>query len=252
MRVVSILMQRMEPRLQGMHAARRRALSRAVQALLGGGKLWLTALGRSLPGACLRKHAIKSVDRLLGNGALWRERLDVYGAIVASLRTAPHTPIILVDVTAISGRKCALQASLAYQGRSVPILSLVRSKTSIFKRRTQQQFLRQLATVLRPDDCPVLITDAGFESPWFEEVEARGWHYIGRVRRRTKFRVGEAWLSAVELHQRAVHRAKNLGMLAFPKCAPKPRRMVLSKRRTKGRRRRLTTKGKTSGSRSSY
>ena len=43
------------------------ALARVVRALLSGGPLALTHLGRSLGGTACVKHQIKAVDRLLSN-----------------------------------------------------------------------------------------------------------------------------------------------------------------------------------------
>jgi hypothetical protein len=49
------------------HATRAAAVARVVHALLMGGKLSLTHLGRNLGGIGHVKHQIKAVDRLLGN-----------------------------------------------------------------------------------------------------------------------------------------------------------------------------------------
>lgn len=66
-------------------ATRATALMRVMGALLTGGKLSLTHLGRSLDGGAHFKHQIKAVDRLLGNQHLYEERDDIYRAIAASL-----------------------------------------------------------------------------------------------------------------------------------------------------------------------
>jgi hypothetical protein len=49
------------------HRALREALLKLVQALLSGGKLSLTQLGRYRAGEAYPKHQIKAADRLLGN-----------------------------------------------------------------------------------------------------------------------------------------------------------------------------------------
>ena len=56
------------------HAARSAVLLRGVAAVIKGGRLALTHLGRHLPGSAQVKHQIKALDRLLGNGHLSRER----------------------------------------------------------------------------------------------------------------------------------------------------------------------------------
>jgi hypothetical protein len=58
MRALQILQEKLEIALDFMHAKRTAAFWRAVEGLLGGQRLWLTALGRSLAGACSDKHRI--------------------------------------------------------------------------------------------------------------------------------------------------------------------------------------------------
>ncbi len=63
------------------HRARAAAVARVVDALLSGGSLSLTQLGRHRRGDAYVKHHIKAVDRLLGNKHLQRERDGIYRAI---------------------------------------------------------------------------------------------------------------------------------------------------------------------------
>lgn len=79
------------------HAVRAAALVRVVGALLIGGKLSLTQLGRSLTGVARVKHQIKAVDRLLGNQHLHRERDDIYRALARTLLAGIRRPLIIVD-----------------------------------------------------------------------------------------------------------------------------------------------------------
>lgn len=79
------------------HAIRAAALVRVVRALLSGGRLALTQLGRSLGGTAYVKHQIKAVDRLLSNPHLQDERIGIYRAIAQTLLVGNRQPIILVD-----------------------------------------------------------------------------------------------------------------------------------------------------------
>ena len=63
---LKVLSQWLADRLVVGHSTRAAALLRVVGALLTGGKLSLTHLGRSLDGPAHAKHQIKAVDRLLG------------------------------------------------------------------------------------------------------------------------------------------------------------------------------------------
>jgi hypothetical protein len=73
MRALEILQKKLAPALGFMHSKRRDALWRIVEGLLRGQELWLTELGRSLPGACSIKHRIKAVDRVLGSSTMQRQ-----------------------------------------------------------------------------------------------------------------------------------------------------------------------------------
>lgn len=227
-----------------MHKKRVGALFRVVSALLFGGKLWLSALGRALPGEGSRKSAIKAVDRLLGNVALYMQRRSIYAVLAEHLLGMSRSAVILVDVTDARPGFLSVSASIAFDGRSLAIYSLIAAKDEIFRVKTQKRFLRDLQRILPDEFTPILVTDAGFESPWFNLVSELGWHYVGRVRNRTKFKVGDEWLDAQALHARATRRARNLGELPFPRARPVARRLVLAKRRRNKGRTRYTTKGK--------
>jgi hypothetical protein len=211
-----------------MHAARWDAVWRTVLALIAGKKLWLTALGRALPGEVERKHAIKAVDRLLGNTTLYCERRRIY-AVLSSLLIRAGKPVkILIDTVEIRHKTIGFVASVAHQGRAIPIWS-----TMVAALRPNEGncrvFLEGLRRVL-PSSCrPILITDGGFERSWFDLVEEMGWDYVGRVRGMTKFDHRGRKLSCKDVHAMAGRRAKNLNDIRFPIKDPRDRRLVLSR-----------------------
>jgi hypothetical protein len=98
----------------------------------------------------------------------------------------------------------------------------------------------------------VLVTDAGFESPWFDAVADAGWDFVGRVRNSTKMLIDGRWMGNKEVHRRATNRAQNLGRVAFPRSKPTERRMVLAKAPQRGHRRRLTRAGRISNKRGDH
>jgi Transposase DDE domain len=251
-RALQTLQYRLRSGLSDIHAQRRQALFRVVAALLKGGMLWLSALGRFRCDPGQDKHGIKAVDRLLGNRALHRSRLQFYRALAAwILRTTRH-PILLVDITEIRPGVCALTASLALSGRSLPLYGIVRRKKTISRRRTFIRFLDDLSSIMPHGVVPIVVTDAGFESPWFDEIERRAWHYVGRVRHLTRFLWRGEWVSAQALHRLATTRARTLGEVPFPRHKPSSRRLVISRKPLpKGRRRNNTCgrKGRTASDR---
>ena len=229
MRAMPRVLQQVDRSLRFLHKQRRRALLRAVGALVvGGGSLWLSALGRAVEGPVLRKHAIKMVDRLLGNRAIQASRVEIYRAVAALLLRGARQAVVLADITQVRPGKYALTASLAMNGRGVPIYSQVRSQGAISKKASIAAFLRALKRVLPEGIEAVLVTDAGFESPWFDQVAEHGWHYVGRVRHLTKFQLDGKWVGVKQLHRRARPWVECLGHLLFPRCRPRSRRIVLA------------------------
>lgn len=244
MHALKNLQEKIDANIPNVHKARRGAVWRAVEALLSGGKLWLTELGRNLCSTATEKSRIKTIDRLLGNPLLFIQLNFFYWSLCQVLLREGQSPIILVDITEIRPGVCALTASIAHDGRSLPIYNLVRSKSYVAKRRCKKRFLQGLAVILPAGVTPVLVTDAGFQSPWLDDVEKMGWHYVGRVRHRTKFFYDGDWKGVKQLHQMATNRAKNLGEVSYPKRNPKARRLVIAKKpKSKGRKRK-TSKGK--------
>jgi hypothetical protein len=243
-RALERVLQRVDATLFFVHKQRRSALLRAVHALLCGGALWLSALGRAVQGPVAPKHAIKMIDRLLGSRALHRQRLEVYAALAGLLLRGMRQVVVLVDITEIRPGLCALTASVAMDGRGVPILDRVRRKKTISKRASFGAFLRDLQRVLPSTVTPVIVTDAGFESPWFDQVCAMGWHYVGRVRHQTRFLLDCEWVGVKTLHRRARPWVQNFGELPFPRHRPRPRRIVLSPRPEAKGRTRLNTLGR--------
>jgi hypothetical protein len=227
-RALEMLHERLKCRLDFLHVARWRSLWRVVQALIAGKQLWLTALGRSLPTAAHRKHAIKAVDRLLGNDHLYRERFAIAAALAAIVIHRRTRPIVLVDTVEIRHRVVAITAALAHDGRSFPIWS---TKVRHYRPRARdlRRFLDELGRVLPPACSPILVTDAGFETPWLCEVDRRGWDYVCRVRGQVHVLYKGEWVGLERIRSLATGRAKNLGTLSLARKTPHARRVVLSK-----------------------
>lgn len=238
MRAIDILHRRLSPAFAFMHAARWNAIWLMVQAVIEGERLWLTALGRARPGVALPKHAIKAADRLLGNRHLVVEQRLAYAGLAAMIVASQSCPIILVDTVEVRPRWFALVASVPFKGRSFVICAHATRKQKP-PRPILLRFLRDLRSIL-PSGCrPVFVSDAGFESPWFDAVSSFGWDYVGRIRGKTTLFLDGRWVANQVLHAQATNRARNLGYALFPRHRPGERRIVLSKRpKTHHRRRR--------------
>jgi hypothetical protein len=242
LRALDIVHDRIRQSIDFMHAARWAALWRTVLALIHGNKLWLTALGRALPGDAMRKHAIKAVDRLVGNRKLYQERPRIAAAMAALLIGRRTTVVVLVDTVEIRHKVIGFVASVAHQGRSIPIWA---TKVNAYRVKAAgcRVFLNGLRRVLPPCCRPILATDAGFEADWFDYVERLGWDYVGRIRGQIKFISNGKQLPCADLHAMASGHAKNLSVLQFPSKKPRARRVVLSKLPTSRHRRVKTRRG---------
>jgi hypothetical protein len=201
------------------HATRAKALVRVVRALLTGGKLSLTHLGRSLSGPAHVKHQIKAVDRLLGNRHLQRERDGIYRAIASTLLFANKRPVIIVDWSDFElGRQwLMLKAAVPVGGRAIALYERVFPFKRYNSPGAHREFLRALRSVL-PEGCrPIIVTDAGFRGPWFREVESYGWDWVGRIRNKIKYyrEQTQRWCFTDSLYPNATAVPRYLGEMAL-------------------------------------
>lgn len=211
----------------------------SVRALIACKQLTLTAVARALERDIAPKHRIKAVDRFLGNPRLQAVTEKLCGALLQTLlpKRSPSSLTILIDWTQLDAKHYALVAAVPIEGRAQPILAHVHPSAKQGTRQAHRKFLNALSVILPPGICPLLITDAGFESTWFEEVEKRNWDYVGRLRHRTTVRrAGSAkWISNKALHTLATRKPRDLGLHEFPRTHPGARRLVLASRQPKGR-----------------
>lgn len=244
MRASSILQAQLREGAKIVHAKQWSALWRAVTGLVQGGQLWLTALGRSLPGTTTDKHRIKSIDRLLGNPAIQRALPQICAVLAALLLRRIRRPIILIDWTGGGSSAFAiLSAKLCFRGRALPLWSRTFPVKRKCSPKAEQEFLKELVGIVPRHCCPTLVTDAGFHTEWFDAIRSIGWDFVGRLRGRKKALRNGQWVPLKELHPLAGRRPRCLGICHLRNEAPRPFRLVLSaKPRVKGRHR-ITTLG---------
>jgi hypothetical protein len=238
-----------------MHAARTAVLVKVVEALLRGGKLTLTHLGRNLPSAAFAKHSIKRVDRLLGNAYLHGERPAVYRALARWLLARTGRPILIIDWSdcAPGHRWLLLRAAVPLGGRALPVYEEVHPLGRYNSPRTHRSFLRHLRAVVPASCCPIVITDAGFRGPWFREVERYGWDWVGRVRNKIKYRpeVPEdgGWAYTTALYSAATPTPRYLGRGLLSRRQPYRCQLYLVRQYRRGRGRPRKAHGQDSAAR---
>jgi len=235
MRVLKVCHKLLRKTVPQLHLKRLEALLSAVESLLSGSFLAVTALGRGLNRTAYTKHNIKSMDRLLSNGHLHKEREAIYTALNHTLCASLSRPIILVDWSDIveQERLMLIRAALVMEGRAITLYESIYPLKKYNTPKTHRKFLKDLRAVL-PEHCrPIIVTDAGFRGPWFKAVEAMGWAWLGRVRNCVKYRLHtrHQWRSTKDLYNRATSRICYLGKADLSVKRPYSCHLYLYKKR---------------------
>lgn len=219
--------------LKRVHKTRRAAVWSAVTALLAGGVLALTGLGRACKGKGKEKNYIKKMDRLLGNAHLSCERELFYRAMASILLRPEVQPIIAVDWTPWRDGFHAITAGLAIGGRCIIFYGEVHPEKKLNNKNVNRGFLDALDRMLPTGCVPVLTTDGGFRTSWIDAVEAKSWDYVARVRGLVQYydEDQQEWLPISELHKRATTKPRSLGEILVTKTNPRRRRIVVVRQR---------------------
>jgi len=183
MRATQILDTYLKKHCQGIHKKRMTALLTVTTALMRGKKLSVTGLGRAICNHIHTKHNIKRADRLIGSAAMNQDRLVIYKALAKLIIGPQSRPVILIDWSDLStdGEFHLLRASIPADGRSLTIYEESHPQRCNGNPQVHKHFLHRLKHIL-PSHCdPIIITDAGFRTPWFRAVQAMGWDFVGRV-----------------------------------------------------------------------
>lgn len=222
-----------------MHAGRRNALAEAALAATKERRLTVTGLGRALESNAKEKNCIKRIDRLIGNDHLSRESHDVYFAFTRLVIGSAQRPVILVDWSDLDPHKrhFLLRASVALEGRAMTLYEEAHGLDTKEKPATHRTFLARLKNMLPPACRPIVVTDAGFRTPWFNQIEKMGWDWVGRVRNRHMLRSTEKpeWFDSKQLHVDATSTPTYLGMMQMTRKDPIDCHLVLFKGKPKHR-----------------
>lgn len=242
MHAISMLHRLLSKSCPSIHKKRLTSLCAATDAAVSGSALTLSDLGRGLASRVSTKHNIKRVDRLLGNDALHQELPQIYEALAKQHLAQLKNPVIIIDWSDLTPdrRWQLLRASIVWEGRSVTMYEQVHLQRNAATMRVHRQFLARLALMLPSGCVPILLTDAGFRSTWFNLVNRMGWHWIGRIRNRDMVRrVGaKTWSGCKNLYASATETPRCLGQFEYVRSNPVLCRLVTIKRRRKRRHKR--------------
>lgn len=234
-RIVGLML---EGCLSCLHGRQEEAIEAGVTAAIRGGRLSLSGLAQRVEGDVALRHRVKRMDRLLGNVAIHGKRAEIYGALAARWLNGIDNVLIVVDWSDITTdqRWQLLRASVAVEGRSVTLYEEVHPRKRLGARWAHQRFLARLARLLPAACQPIVMTDAGFRSTWFDLVSQRHWQWIGRIRNRDMVSVaGGPWQRATNLYALANEQSQEFLDLLHVRNRPAQRRMILVKRPAKGR-----------------
>jgi hypothetical protein len=205
MRVLEMLRRVLKISRAEIHVKRFAVVAAVVAGIIRGRRLSVTAIGRVLAGRSFPKHRIKRVDRLLSNWRMRAERWLYFSDIASFVVGRCSTPVILMDWTKVTEGFHALVAAVPIGGRALTVYEEVHAERKLSNPRVQAAFLRALRDVL-PSGCrPIVVTDAGFQGPFFREVRRLGWDFVGRIRGTAKMRsvLGGMWQTVSDLHAAA-------------------------------------------------
>ena len=239
MHATQLLDKAIAKRCQAVHRKRWWALMANVGALLRGKRLSVTGLGRALQSNGYEKHNIKRSDRLVGNVHLHRDRKRIYGALAHRIVGKQRQPVILVDWSDLSADRefQLLRASVAVGGRALTLYEETHPQCYAGNARVHRRFLATLQAILPAGCCPIIVTDAGFRTPWFKAVLARGWEFVGRIGGHTMLNPqGEAaWIRVESVFESATRRPRYLGHIDVVKRDPLPCHAYVVKKKKQGR-----------------
>lgn len=207
MQAVTMIRRYLKTTCASIHATRLTVLCVPVEALIDGGRLTVTGLGRAVWSMTTVKHAIKRMDRLLSNGQIQGEREQIQAALIHWILGRQTQPVIVADWSDLTAdrRWQLLRAALPVGGRALTLYEEVHPLKRLTNPQVHRAFLRTLHRLVPPGITPIVVTDAGFRAPWFREVDRIGWIFVGRVRNRNHVRFPEAtdWVRSKSLYDRA-------------------------------------------------
>lgn len=240
MHTYSVLQKFLGSSLPAMHQRRRETVTAAVDAVLQGAAVNITAMGRGVTATTRIKHRVKRMDRLVGNRLFNGERESLYRAMIQRLLSHCPRPIVLIDWSefSVDQQQQLLRASLPVGGRGLTLYEELHPYKKLANRHVQQRFLDRLKTLLPSGCTPIIVADAGFRAPFFRYVETLGWPWVGRIRNRDYVRWEGApgdWVPAKSLYRLATPRAQALGPADWVRCAPLAGRLILIRQPQQGR-----------------
>lgn len=239
MHATQLLDSHLRKHCQEVHSKRMSALMTMTVALMIGKKLSVTGLGRAINNMTQTKHNIKRADRLIGNAALNQDRLTIYQSMAKLIIGKQRRPVILVDWSDLSTDReyHMLRASIPVDGRAMTLYEESHHQRHDGNPHVHKRFLDRLNTILPPRSHPIIVTDAGFRTPWFRQVEAMGWDFVGRVGGHMMLSNKDEhdWIRVERIFERATARGRYFGEIDLVRKHPLRCHAYLVRKKKQGR-----------------
>lgn len=239
MQQMKLLHKKFAKELPFIHKIRLNCLMSTCTTAATSNKVFLTGLGREIESKTKTSSNIEKVNRLLGNKSLYRERSCFYAAMAAQLIPKWMCPWIHIDWSCINSTTnlYLLRASLSVKGRSIVLYEECHPKKKENNHTVHQQFLKNLKAILPICEPPIIVTDAGFRSPWFMAVRQMGWHFVGRLRNKNRVLLEntETWQLSSLFFKQATGKPTHLGQALLTEKEQVPVHIVLYKGKNKNR-----------------
>ncbi|MCH9763365.1 MAG: hypothetical protein K0U24_03930 [Gammaproteobacteria bacterium] len=190
---MKLLHKTIQKELPFIHKSRLSNLMSAYSTAIGTNQLTLTGLGREIQNKNKTNRNIQKVDRLLANPHLQSEKNQFYQFMIGYLIKENSTPWIHIDWSCLNSitNLYVLRSSLSMPGRSIVIYEECHTKKGENNPPAHKAFLNRLKELLPAAVRPVLVTDAGFRSPWFAYILKLGWDFVGRLRNRNLIKIDD-------------------------------------------------------------
>ncbi|HCT7987908.1 TPA: transposase [Serratia liquefaciens] len=107
----------------------------------------------------------------------------LYCSISRHITSTLSSLIVAVDWSACWRQEFQmLRASLLFEGRAIPRLNRIEPLKLQGNHYVHMAFLDELEHIIGPNRSVTIVTDAGYQTPWFTHVKAIGWDFVGRIR----------------------------------------------------------------------
>lgn len=145
---------------------------------------------------------------------------------------------VIIDWSPVSNRAYyILRASLAFEQRSITLYEEVHPEANLGNFTIHKAFLNNLKQIIPLHTKPIIITDSGFRTEWFELVLSLGWEFEGRVCNNMQYLLDnhDSWKKTEDLKLVSINKAIYIGKVLLTKARQLPCEMYayLGKRKNR-------------------